>query len=177
MAKNIRNELQISRDRTKIAKLYLQGKTQSEIALEIGVSRQQISYDIKKIYSEWKKERIVVFEESVLKTLNKLKLLESEAWCAWEKSKENAEKISSKKILNKDNKEESISNVNLIEVTETKEGQNAHKPYLDTIFKCIEVNLKILGILSKNKSNNNVDEYEDDFEEIEAEVDLTPNGR
>ena len=47
MAIQIRTEQQRNSDLVRISKLYLQGHTQLEIAQQIGVSRTQISYDIK----------------------------------------------------------------------------------------------------------------------------------
>ena len=72
MAIQIRTEQQRNSDLVRISKLYLQGHTQLEIAQQIGVSRTQISYDIKQLFLEWKRERIDVFEERLLIELSKL---------------------------------------------------------------------------------------------------------
>jgi len=180
MSKNTRTEAQILDDKVRISKLYLQGKTQNAIAAEIKVSRSQIQYDLKKIFLEWKEERIEVFEDSLLKELNELKLLKSEAWEAWEKSKQDSEKMTSKTILSKD-KNDSKNNANkdttnVIEVSETIEGQNPNPKYLDIVFRCIETNLKILCVLPK-KENSREDINDNDIELIEGDVDLEPNGR
>lgn len=96
MAIQIRTEQQRNSDLVRISKLYLQGHTQLEIAQQIGVSRTQISYDIKQLFLEWKRERIDVFEERLLIELSKLDHLESEAWKAWENSKRDSVKIAEK---------------------------------------------------------------------------------
>ena len=79
MAIQIRTEQQRNSDLVRISKLYLQGHTQLEIAQQIGVSRTQISYDIKQLFLEWKrvdleeiikKNRLVV---TVNENINELK--------------------------------------------------------------------------------------------------------
>lgn len=164
MAKTVRTEFQILQDRVNIAKWYLQGKTQNEIALKIGVTRQQISYDLKKIMEEWKQERLKDFEERLLAELCKLDLIESEAWEAWEKSKKDSEKL-----IENQTKDGVFTSF-------TIEGQNAHKPYLEMIFKCVEKRLQILGFLAI-KQPKEVKENDLDTELIEAEVELPDNGR
>jgi hypothetical protein len=164
MAKTVRTEFQILQDRVNIAKWYLQGKTQNEIALKIGVTRQQISYDLKKIMEEWKQERLKDFEERLLAELCKLDLIEAEAWEAWEKSKKDSEKL-----IENQTKDGVFTSF-------TIEGQNAHKPYLDMIFKCVEKRLQILGFLAI-KQPKEVEKNDIDTELIEAEVELPDNGR
>lgn len=164
MAKNVRTEFQILSDKVKIAKYYLQGKTQNEIALEIGVTRQQISYDLKKIIQEWKEERLKDIEEKILIELEKLNLIESEAWEAWSKSKKDAEKITENET--KDG----------VFTSHSLEGQSGHKPFLDMIFKCVEKRLQILGFLVLKNPKKDKEE-EDNLELIEAEIELPNNGR
>lgn len=86
MAENKRTIQKRLNDLVKISKLYLQGKTQLEISKIIGVSRVQICYDIKQVFLEWKQERIEFFEEKILLELEKINLLESEAWNGWHSS-------------------------------------------------------------------------------------------
>jgi len=170
MAKTVRTEFQILNDRVNIAKWYLQGKTQNEIALKIGVTRQQISYDLKKIMEEWKQERLKDFEERLLAELCKLDLIESEAWEAWEKSKTDGFKIIEKEIRNKDN-------VLLQKQFDTNLDERLpNKTYLDMIFKCVEKRLQILGFLAI-KQPKEVEKNDLETELIEAEVQLESNGR
>lgn len=161
-----RTKQQRDNDLVRISKLYLQGHTQLEIANIIGVSRQQITYDIKQLYLEWKRERIDVFEERLLLELSKLDHLESEAWKAWENSKRDNLKISEK-----------INNLGS-ETTETIEGQNPSKGYLEMVFKCIEMRLKILSVLPKIQPKENNIQDKDDLELInEATISLDDNDR
>lgn len=166
MAIQIRTEQQRNSDLVRISKLYLQGHTQLEIAQQIGVSRTQISYDIKQLFLEWKRERIDVFEERLLIELSKLDHLESEAWKAWENSKRDSVKIAEK-----------INNLGS-ETTETIEGQNPSKGYLEMVFKCIEMRLKILSVLPKKTINTPEIPESDDLELLnEATISLDNNDR
>jgi predicted transcriptional regulator len=49
-----RKPVEKTRDRTRIAALYLSGHTQQEIAKEIGITQQTVSRDIKVLQDEWK---------------------------------------------------------------------------------------------------------------------------
>jgi hypothetical protein len=115
---------------------------------------------------EWKRERIDVFEERLLIELSKLDHLESEAWKAWENSKRDSVKIAEK-----------INNLGS-ETTETIEGQNPSKGYLEMVFKCIEMRLKILSVLPKKTINTPEIPENDDLELLnEATISLDNNDR
>ena len=47
MAQTKRTPIQRERDLLEISSLYLRGITQAEIASQLGVSQQQVSYDLK----------------------------------------------------------------------------------------------------------------------------------
>ena len=181
MAKNVRSETQILKDRVDIARDYLMGKTQSEIALKIGVSRQQIGYDLKAIFLEWKQERLQNFEEKIFLELEKINLIESEAWWAWEKGKKDIEKISSKSngLPKNNNSKKDFDVLQIVEITETVEGSIPSQRFLEMVFKCIEMRLKILSVLPKNfgKKTDDLENELEDKEEVIAVIELPDNGR
>lgn len=164
MAQNTRTKEVRLNDLVRISKLYLQGKTQLEISQIIGVSRVQITYDIKQIFAEWKTERIDIFEERLLLELSKIDYVESESWDAWEKSKKDSEKLVENET--KDGKFISF----------TVEGQDPNARYLDRVCWCIETRLKILSVLPKKEVSKN-DIPPDDEKQIIAVIDLPSNGR
>lgn len=82
-----RTEFQREHDLQLTASLYLQGKTQQEIAGVIGVSRSQIGYDLDEIRERWLTSSIRDFDQARAEALAKIDLLEREAWLAWEQSK------------------------------------------------------------------------------------------
>jgi len=80
MAAKIRSALQIEQDRVKIAELYCQGWTQQKIAEQIGVTYQQIAYDLKKIRENWRARAANSIEERKFDELAKIDNLERVYW-------------------------------------------------------------------------------------------------
>ena len=60
--------------------MYLGGYTQSAIALELGVSRQQIGCDIQKILGRWRDEMVKDIDEAKSRELRRVDRLEREYW-------------------------------------------------------------------------------------------------
>ena len=87
MATPKRTKFQREADLQKIAGLYLTGKTQDAIAQELGVTQQQISYDLKTIQERWRKSALVDLNEAKQRELERIDVLEREYWQAWENSK------------------------------------------------------------------------------------------
>ncbi len=80
-----RNKEQQARDRAEIARLYLSGTLQVNIAAEIGVSQQQISYDLKIIRQQWLDSALRDFDEARSRELAKIDNLEITYWQAWQR--------------------------------------------------------------------------------------------
>jgi transcriptional regulator len=53
MATNKRTQIERDSDLVKIGSLYFQGKTQADIAKELKITQQQISYDLKTLQTRW----------------------------------------------------------------------------------------------------------------------------
>jgi hypothetical protein len=86
MTAPVRSNDQRERDLEETAKLYLQGWKQSDIAAKQGVSQQQISNDLKEIRRRWRESTIRDFDQIKDEQLQKIDLMESEAWAAWIRS-------------------------------------------------------------------------------------------
>lgn len=170
MAQPTRSLMQRELDLVKTAKLYLQGKNQSEISRIIGVTRQQISYDINDLYKRWLNESMQDMAEMIIREFKKIDLVESEAWDAWESSKRDSVKIQSKDIpakksyKNKDKDSNNDKNTHITEITETIEGQIPNVKYLDRICWCIESRLKIIRVLDLIKLKEKEDETDKEDE-------------
>ena len=82
-----RTEDEILRDQTRIADLYLAGRSQQQIGEELGLSQQTVSRELASIRWRWGAEvaRDVAAAQAV--ELDRLDRLEPEAWDAWERSK------------------------------------------------------------------------------------------
>jgi hypothetical protein len=87
-AKGIQNRTPEERetDLRRITDLYLQGKTQQEISLALGISRQQVSYDLGKVRRRWAEDTALNLDEIKLQQLDRIDALEREAWAAWFRS-------------------------------------------------------------------------------------------
>lgn len=73
--------------RRKVAQLYLQRMTQTEIAQRLGVKQPVVSRDLRRIEREWSESASGDFAAARNAELRKLDLLERELWEAWERSK------------------------------------------------------------------------------------------
>lgn len=120
---------QVRLDRTEIMRLYLEHKPQTEIAQIFGVSRTQIGYDIKRIREAWKKSSVIDFDEKKRIELDRIDVLERNAWEAWERSQKET-------VTKKAGKDSSI-------VTQTSAG---NPRFLEIVIKCIERRCRIFGI-------------------------------
>ncbi|MEE4659019.1 MAG: hypothetical protein V2J89_01040 [Halieaceae bacterium] len=132
------------RDLAFIARHYLRGYSQNEIAVELGkatgtqVTRQQICYDLKKLQEQWREEQLEAIDELKARELAKLDHMEAEAWAAWERSKEQAEKTK---------KGRRTGGRNAGEYAEVQVEERIGDPrYMDLVLKCVEKRTKLLGL-------------------------------
>jgi len=117
-----RTQGQREKDMEYIASEYLRGKYQYEIARELKLTQQQISYDLKEIQRRWMAS-LDDFDKAKGKELAKLDKLEAELWEAWGRSQ-------NKKIKDTD-----------IIVDDSGDPR-----FLSGILKCIERRCAILGL-------------------------------
>lgn len=143
--KNKRSKLEIKQARMKIAKLYIQGKYQSEIAGMMGLTQQQISYDLKVIQKEWLQNTTFALDDYKAKELAKIDLLERTFWDAWERS---LEEFRSQVTKAKGSQKGKPNQAERIIKTEDRNGDPR---YLDGVMKCIERRAKLLGLDSPEK--------------------------
>src|SRR5262245_39781499 len=78
---------QIRKDRAEIARLYLQRLTQAEIGQRLGLSRQQIGYDLEAVREEWLNSSLMDFNRRKAEELARIDHVEAEYLAAWEASK------------------------------------------------------------------------------------------
>ena len=133
--KSLEQELNYTDRREKVAKLYLEGKTQNELAALFGVNQSTISRDLEAIRKQWQEQALLHFDEIKSHELARIDRLEREYWDAWEESKKNAETVVQKA------KEDGTK-----EATKTSKGQSGNPSFLAGIQWCIEQRLKIFGV-------------------------------
>jgi transcriptional regulator with XRE-family HTH domain len=135
--------------RHQIARRYLQGSMQSQIARELGVSQQQISYDLKAIRAAWLASLVRDFDEAKATELAKLDLLEHEAWSAWTRSQQPREMTLTEateggEIFAPDGTLRPKPPTRKASVR--REGQAGDPRFLQVVQKCIDQRCAILGL-------------------------------
>jgi hypothetical protein len=81
-----RTPMQTARDRAAIAELNCKGWTQQKIANYMELSTPTVCREIKAIKKAWAAATLDSHGELVSMELNRLRMVESEYWLAWEKS-------------------------------------------------------------------------------------------
>jgi hypothetical protein len=134
---------QILKDRAQIADLYLQGKLQVEIGALLGLSRQQIGYDLKAIRQEWLQSSLMDFNARKAEELAKLDRLEREYYAAWEASKQERQTSITEQVTG--------AGGDKLKAGIRKEEQTGDPRYLAGVQWCIEQRCKILGLNAPQK--------------------------
>lgn len=170
MAAPNRTPDQILDHRRIIAARYLRGEYQADIARDLGVSQQLISYDLKAIRAMWLQSAIRDFDAARAEELAKIDAVESEYWSAWERSKLNKEiavqEQNDEPIVLKDDKgAEQVSSKTRKRVSLRKEGQSGNPAYLAGILTCIDKRCQILGLDAPKRYQINWDELTPEQEE------------
>lgn len=143
--------------RRRVAKAYLRGKTQHEIAKAEGISQPMISKDLEVVREWWRESAVQAISEWKAKELARIDHIEEECWIEWEKSKEKKVKVLKRK--------EEIPSFRPV-----KQGQPPPKPivkkttergaqdqtgadvYLARIAWCVEMRCKILGLYAQDET-------------------------
>ncbi len=137
----------VQKRRVTVSEMYLAGKTQYQIALEVGVTRQQISQDLKRIRQEWRSSTLHNFDEKVGLELAKLDQVEHDAWVAW------GDSIGTHVVTTQKNGEHGL------ETTIRTEKLAGDPRYLHIILDCVEKRCKMLGLFAAVKSSVEVTSY------------------
>lgn len=137
---NTRTKGQVERDRIEVARLYLQGKYQHEIAELLKVSQQQVSYDLRAVQAQWRDIPAKQIDELKNKELARIDQLERTYWEAWVDSKKAKETTSTAKEGDR------------LKVGKRSEQRNGNPQYLAGVQWCIERRIKLLGLDAPVKS-------------------------
>lgn len=134
MGRNQQKRLQIEDRRTRVARLYLQGSTQVEIARELDISQATISSDLNAIRKEWMAQRIEDVDELLLEEFQRLKQVFRDASTGWEQSQLPVETTK-------------ISQSPLGKTVEKSIRQQHGDPrYLQTMQRLLETTMKLFGL-------------------------------
>lgn len=135
MAAN-RGRLQREKDLSDLARRYLKGETQAEIAASLGVNQSTISRDIRTLQKRWIASATSAFDAALAEQLAKIDELERTYWEAWQNSLSREVTTSRKKEGAGEGTEASIRR-------ETRDGNPA---FLEGVRWCIERRCKLLGL-------------------------------
>jgi hypothetical protein len=129
---------EIRRDRAEIARLYLQRWTQAEIGARLGLSRQQVGYDLAAVRQAWLQSALLDFDARQAQELAAIDRLEREAWDAWARSKQAREVTTTEQTTGGDGER--------TRVAIRKEQQHGDPRFLAHVQGCVEQRSKILGL-------------------------------
>lgn len=131
----------------RVASLYLQGWYQTEIAAELKITQQQVSYDLKVIRERWKKATIENYNEYIFRELERIDLLEREYWTAWQNSKE--ERMKARQEMG--DKKGPDGRPLVTKASMEREQRDGNPSFLAGIERCIEMRCKLLGLNAPEK--------------------------
>ena len=120
--------------RQQVAELYLRSWTQTTIAQRLGVTQPTVCEDLKRIRQQWRDSAIRDFDAAREEELQKLDLLEREAWAAWERSQQVQE--SPRVVQDGSGKR----------AQKTVEHPVGDLRYLEQVQKCIAARRALLGL-------------------------------
>lgn len=151
MAAPKRRPFEIDRDHLEISRLYLQGRTQTEIAEELKkdptrdytLTQQTISRDLRTIQRKWLETSLINFNEKKSIELAKIDTLEREYYREWERSKLSKAKTQTEKSESKGKTKQSAKIV--------KEDVNGDPRYLQGVQWCIDRRCQLLGLDAPKK--------------------------
>ena len=143
MAAPTRTPDQILEQRQQIAARYLRGEFQEAIARDLGISQQQVSYDLKAIRATWLASAVRDFDSAKAQELARIDEVERAAWEGWRRSTQDKEieNLEGDGTLDPKTRKPKVT-----KVTKRREGQAGSPAFLNTVLTCIERRCAILGL-------------------------------
>ncbi len=144
MAKNKkRTDEQVQLDRAEMVRLLRRGWTKKRIAEKMGMQPSQISYDWKKVLAELREARLDDAEDEVTSICEQYSLVKSEAWDAWDKSKERRTKQIDEVI--------NTGAGDRVKTSEIVEDATPGNEFLKTIVACLQAEREMKGLNAPKK--------------------------
>lgn len=133
-----RNEyLAIQERRRNVARRYLRGELQWEIARAFEVGEATVCRDLKAIHAEWLKDAVRDLDVVKSRELARIDECEREAWGAWKRSQEDAQLLRARMRAGN------------AETEKVTRGQAGDPRFLQIVLSCVERRCKILGMDKK----------------------------
>ena len=141
-----RSQAQLTRDRRRIADLYLQGWLQTDIAKELKTNQSTVSRDLQTLQAEWRDSALVDIDLAKSQELAKVDRLEREYWEAWERSCEDAETLRQELDTHQLPTNPDSGKIPPNKVVRTSKGQAGDPRFLQGIQWCINKRCEIIGV-------------------------------
>jgi hypothetical protein len=138
------------RDLEQLAVHYCRGLSQRAMAEKLGVSRQQIGYDLKILQKRWQESALAHLDAKKAQELARLDHLEAVAWSAWERSCQDAETITSSTVKGRVSKE-GATLPDLQKVSTMTKHQAGDPRFLEHVYRCIDKRCEVLGLNAPKK--------------------------
>lgn len=139
--------------RSLCARLYVRGHTQREISARLKIGLGTVNRDLQAIRSEWLESSLVDFNEAKARELAKIDHLETAAWQAWERSREDSQTLKASTTKGR-TKKDGGALPDLAKTEKTVKGQTGDPRFLERIGWCIERRCAILGFDAPKKTEN-----------------------
>ncbi len=167
MAAKTRTPLERERDLRLMAALYLRGLTQHEIGQRLGVSRQQVGYDLRALQWRWQESALADFHAKKAAELAKVDELERTYWEAWERSCQARETSTQERTHGADGQAEG----GRVKAGVRKEKRDGNPEFLRGVERCIEMRCKILGAFAALKVAPTTPDGQEGWHATDADAD------
>ena len=167
----VKNKTKVERENQihEVAQRYLARQTLAEVADAIGISPQQVSYDLKVLRGRWAEAANSCFNERKAEELARIDRLENEYWDAWRGSLE--EFTSTTKQA-----ETANGSTQKQRATIKTEARNGDPRYLSGVQWCIQKRTEILGLDAPTKAEVNIADTTDARDKLRQLVGSTSIG-
>jgi hypothetical protein len=136
-------KLAILQRRRHVARRYLRGESQWEIATSFELDQCTISRDLEALRKEWRAAMNLDTAALRGQELAKIDETERQAWQGWEKSRDHAEILRAKMRGSQQ------------ETEKVTRGQCGDPRFLEVILKCVEKRCLLLGLMPVNQTPEN----------------------
>ena len=125
----------------EIARLYVRGMTQYQIAEKLGTTRDVVSRVMQDVRKRWKESMVASYDEKISQQLAKYDAVEAAAWEGWERSLRNDVTKTKEKIEDPDG--------TTTKNKKSESEQSGNPAFLAVINKTIENRCRLLGLLDR----------------------------
>jgi hypothetical protein len=136
-----RKRIERTHDQKRIASLYLQGRTITEIAEALLLSRNTVWRDLQALEEEWTRDGILDMHRAKMRQLLGIRNLRDEAIDAWNKSKEGETETTHTGDPDAKTKARKLKG----RLTVKKKSSNGDPAYLNAALKTFDMESELLG--------------------------------